>query len=48
MGKNKGPTPFKVWMEETNYSGHRNKRIVYGFFGVGLMLGFALGIITLL
>lgn len=44
--KDKGPTPFKIWMEETNYTGKKNKKIVYTFFVVGLMLGFALGILT--
>lgn len=42
----KGPSPFKIWLEEKNYTGHRNKRIVYAMFGVGLMIGFALGVIT--
>lgn len=46
MGKDKSPSPLKIWMEEKNYTGHRNKRIVYTFFGVGVMLGFALGILA--
>lgn len=41
----KEATPFAVWLSEKNYTGHRNKRMFYSAMGIGLMLGFALGIL---
>lgn len=46
--KNKGPSPFKIWCEETNYSGHKNKYFVRLSFGLGIIFGSALGAITYL
>jgi len=43
--KEKAPSPFKIWCEERNYTGHRNKRMVYVSMGIGILLGFALGIL---
>jgi hypothetical protein len=45
MSKQKGPSPFKVWCEEKNYTGHRNKKMIYTFTMIGIMIGFALGIL---
>lgn len=46
MSKQKGPSNFKIWCEEVNYTGHRNKRIVRIAFGLGVMMGFALGFLV--
>jgi len=46
MSKQKGPSPFKIWCEEKNYTGHRNKRFVYIGFCIGVMMGFALGFLV--
>lgn len=45
MASQKGPSNFKIWCEEKNYTGHRNKRMLRIVFGVGIMIGFALGIV---
>lgn len=41
----KEATPFSVWLSEKNYTGHRNKRMFYSAMGIGIMIGFSLGIL---
>ena len=45
MAKSKETSPFAVWLSETNYTGHRNKRMIYISMSIGMLFGFALGIL---
>jgi hypothetical protein len=45
MAKTKEPSPYAVWLSEQNFTGHKNKRIVYINMCIGILIGFALGIL---
>jgi len=46
MKKIKEPSPFQIWLQTVNYTGHKNKRIVYVSMGIGILIGFSLGILV--